>query len=68
MLLSLTKDNIEYLIEDYDYIKYGNEPLIVFKKVYCLENKYGNESNVLIYIKIKDKADWLPVISFHENE
>ncbi len=68
MLLSLSKENILYQIEDRDNLKYGNEPLVVFKRNYKLTDMYGREKQINVYIKIKYKENMLPIISFHLDE
>ena len=68
MLLCLEKDDIQYLAEDKEFLKYGNEPLIVFKKPYKLIDRYGNTKTCIVYIKIKNKENCLPIISFHLDE
>lgn len=68
ILLSLSENNIMYMTKDVEYTKYGNEPLIVFKKEHKLIDAYGNENNYLLYIKIKFKKDRLPIISIHLDE
>ena len=68
MLLSLSKENILYQVEDRDYLKYGSEPLIVFEKKYKLIDMYGRDHVVSVYIKIKFKDNILPIISFHLDE
>ena len=67
ILLSLTEDDIQYELEDKEYVKYGNEKLIVFKKDIKLLDFYGSEIT-RIYIKIKKKENELPIISFHDSE
>lgn len=68
MLLVLKYEDIIYLVKDIEYLKYGPEKLVVFKKQYQLVDKYGNNKKVLVYIKIKMKEGILPIISFHQNE
>ena len=68
MLLLLREEDIQYELEDNDYLKYGPENLIVFKKEYELTDFYGNNKREVIYIKIKMKDKALPIISFHLDE
>ena len=68
MLLSLNPEDIQYELKDKEYLKYGLENLIVLKKQYELINFYGKNKIENIYIKIKMKDKWLPVISFHFDE
>lgn len=68
MLLSLDKDDIKYKVKDIEYIKYGEEPLVVFKKQFHLVDKFGRDKDEIVYIKIKIKEGKLPIISFHLDE
>lgn len=68
MLLTLGFKDFKYIVEDIEFTKYGNEPLIVFKKEFNLFDIYGRKKKETIYIKIKIKNDNLPIISFHLDE
>lgn len=68
MLLSLKGEDLINEVEDIDYLEYGMEKLIVYKKIYKLINIFGKEENVSVYIKIKLKDSKLPIISFHLDE
>lgn len=68
MLLSLEKDDIQYQVEDIEYTKYGPEPLVVFKKQFNLIDMFARSKNEIVYIKIKMKEEYLPIISFHLSE
>lgn len=68
MLLSLKGEDFINEVEDIDYLEYGIEKLIIYKKEYKLISMFGNQENVLVYIKIKLKDTKLPIISFHLDE
>ena len=68
MLLLLKEEDMQYELEDKEYLKYGPENLIVFKKEYELIDFYGNNKKEVLYIKIKMKDKVLPIISFHLDE
>lgn len=68
MLLSLKGEDFINEVEDIDYLEYGIEKLIIYKKEYKLISMFGNQENVLVYIKIKLKVTKLPIISFHLDE
>lgn len=65
MLLSLREEDIVFLAEDRDYLKFGKEPLLIFKKKFDLLDIFGNPTKEWVYIKIKLENNYLPVISFH---
>ena len=68
MLLSLKEENIQYEVQDVNYLIYGPENLVVCKKQFDLIDMYGRSKRENVYIKIKLKDNVLPVISFHEDE
>jgi len=68
MLLSLKDEDMQYELEDKEYLKYGPENLIVFKKQYELIDMYGIKKCEEVYIKIKMKDNVLPIISLHIDE
>lgn len=68
MLISLKGEDFYKIVEDKEYLEYGPEKLIIFKKEFTLINLYGIEEKVIIYIKIKMKSEHLPIISFHQDE
>lgn len=68
MLLLLKEEDMQYELKDKEYLKYGPENLIVFKKQYELIDMYGIKKSEEVYIKIKMKENILPIISLHIDE
>lgn len=67
----LKKINIDnYVSEEFDFDleKYGSGNVVIFN-VFCdLVNRFGEDKNVLVYIKFKMKDCKTVVISIHESE
>ena len=67
MILKLETEDIVDIVNDIDYLNYGKEKLLIFIKEYILVDIYGKDKKVKVYIKIKLKDNFLPIISFHES-
>lgn len=70
MLLEIEiKDFVHKRIDESHY-DLGNGLLVVFKRTYRLTNMFGDEADVIVYIKYKEvgENDIIPVISFHEDD
>ena len=60
--------NLQSIEYDNDVLKYGSEEVVILY-VYCeLIDFHGDLNNIKVYVKIKNKENNLPVISFHECE
>ena len=68
MLLLLKEEDMQYELKDKEYLKYGPENLIVFKKQYELIDMYGIKKFEEVYMKIKMKDSVLPIISLYIDE
>lgn len=68
MILKIELEDIFDIVEDMDYIKYGNEPLIICIRDYILIDMFGKNKKIKVYVKIKLKEGTLPIISFHESK
>lgn len=53
---------------DNEVIKYGLEEVVIFHIECKLVDFHGDENDVKVYVKIKNKENNMPVISFHECE
>ena len=67
MILKLETEDIVDIVNDIYYLKYGKEKLLIFIKEYILVDIYGKDKKVKVYIKIKLRDNFLPIISFHES-
>ena len=67
----MKKINIDnYVSEEFDFDsrKYGNGNVVIFNISCDLVNRFGEDKNVLVYIKFKMKDCKTVVISIHESE
>ena len=68
ILKKISIDNLINIEYDDDVIQYGTEEVVIFHVDCLLKDFHGNENNVKVYIKIKNKKYNMPVISLHECE
>lgn len=68
-LLNLVNTD-NYVSEEFyfDSRKYGNGNVVIFNISCDLVNRFGEDKNVLVYIKFKMKDCKTVVISIHESE
>ena len=55
--------SVEY---DDDVIQYGTEEVVIFHIDCKLTDYHGDDNEVKVYVKIKNKKDNIPIISLHE--
>lgn len=68
ILKKISIDNLISIEYDDEVIKYGLEELFIFHIECELIDFHGEENTVKVYVKIKNKENNMPVISFHECE
>ncbi len=68
ILKKISIDNLQSIEYDDEVIKYGLEEVVIFHIECKLIDFHGDENNVKVYVKIKNKENDMPVISLHECE
>lgn len=68
VLSKISEDNFVSEEFDYDTIKYGAENVAIFIIECNLINFNGEQKDLKVYVKIKEKIDYLITISVHEEE
>lgn len=68
ILSKISVDNFIGEEFDNDTLRYGSEKVAIFYVECKLIDFHGNDNNVTVYVKIKEKKDNLVTISIHEKE
>ena len=66
ILKKISINNLMSVEYDDDVIQYGPEEVIIFHINCVLMDFHGDEKEVKVYVKIKNKKENIPVISLHE--
>lgn len=68
ILLKISSENFISEEFDNDTIKYGTEKVAIFIVKCNLVDVYGENKDLSVYVKIKEKINSLVMISVHEEE
>ena len=66
ILKKISINNLMSVEYDDDVIQYGPEEVIIFHINCVMKDFHGDEKEVKVYVKIKNKKENIPVISLHE--